>query len=203
MVYRLALWCARKAVDNSAARSAWQLLPDLAFLISVLAGIYHFGIDVDALSFVLISLATILICVTDFKWLTVPDRVTLPLLAAGLLISGASTRFQPVDAVIGAAVGLVIMYSIGWVGSAAFGREALGGGDIKLTAALGSFVGWQGVIGTILLGSVLALLYVVVFRLLARKGSALRIVPLGPFLGFAALVTGTWMNLIGAHILRI
>ena len=74
-----------------------------------------------------------------------------------------------------------------WAGEKVFKKEALGGGDIKLIAATGSVLGWSGIIGPILLGSlgggVLAL------GLLAVKKKKLgETLPFGPFLSLGAYV---------------
>jgi leader peptidase (prepilin peptidase)/N-methyltransferase len=65
-----------------------------------------------------------------------------------------------------------------------FKEEAMGGGDIKMMAMVGSFVGWKGVLLTLLLGALLGSL---VFVPLSFKRK--RLVPFGVFLALGAAVT--------------
>jgi leader peptidase (prepilin peptidase)/N-methyltransferase len=68
-----------------------------------------------------------------------------------------------------------------------FKEEAMGGGDIKMMAMVGAFVGWQGVLLTIFLGALLGTLVFVPISFLDRK----RQVPFGVFLSAGA--AATWL----------
>ena len=83
---------------------------------------------------------------------------------------------------IGSIVGGGLLWIVAIVGSAALGREAMGGGDIKLMAMLGAFLGWQGALLTIFLG---ALLGTLVFLPIAWRSD--RLVPFGVFLALGAV----------------
>ena len=105
--------------------------------------------------------------------------------------------------IFGAAVGGCSM----WVFAAAMkrivGRESLGFGDVKLTAMIGAFTGWQGVLVTLLIGSVLGSVAGVLAILRGRREEAgqtlgLGSLPFGPFLVVGALVAA----LGGERVLR-
>src|SRR5216117_1014431 len=85
---------------------------------------------------------------------------------------------------MGAASGFALLYSVGVGGKWVFKEDAMGGGDIKMMAMVGSFVGWQGVLLTIFAG---ALLGTVIFVPLYFKKK--RLVPFGVFLALGAAVT--------------
>jgi leader peptidase (prepilin peptidase) / N-methyltransferase len=88
-------------------------------------------------------------------------------------------------AAAGAAAGFLTLWAIAAAGARIWKKEALGGGDIKLMAGVGLWLGWRGVFFTLFGGSLLGTLWTA--ALLARgrfrRGSYL---PFGPFLAAAA-----------------
>jgi leader peptidase (prepilin peptidase)/N-methyltransferase len=88
------------------------------------------------------------------------------------------------DAVKGAAVGFALLFAVARLGQWAFREEAMGGGDIKMMAMVGSFVGWKGVLLTVFLGALLGSLIFVPLSLKKK-----RLVPFGVFLALGAAVT--------------
>ena len=91
-----------------------------------------------------------------------------------------------VDALIGAVIGGGILFGIAAAYILLTGQDGMGGGDIKLLAMIGAFLGWKGVIVTLLLGSFLGATTGVIFMVFAGKGSKFPI-PFGPFLAAGAL----------------
>jgi leader peptidase (prepilin peptidase)/N-methyltransferase len=143
----------------------------------------------DGLSFALLALSVI-----DYRHRIIPDELSLSLLVIGLLfsfvnpyISGAPwIRFlHSFAASIG---GGLLMLALAWGGEKAFKKEALGGGDLKLIAASGAILGWQGVIGPLLIGS-LSGAFVAVILLLLKKKKLGETLPFGPFLSLGAYLT--------------
>jgi leader peptidase (prepilin peptidase)/N-methyltransferase len=88
-------------------------------------------------------------------------------------------------ALVGAAVGFGILWLVGVAGRWAFKEEAMGGGDIKMMAMVGSFVGWQGVLLTIFLGALAGTAIFLPLTLIGKK----KLVPFGVFLAIGAAVT--------------
>lgn len=125
---------------------------------------------------------------TDFESLLVPDALSLPLLWAGLLY--AASGHAPVDArtaIVGAAAGYLCLRAVGEGAERMLRRPALGGGDVKLFAALGAWLGWAP-LGDVLfmaaaVGTLVALPSAAAGRL--APGGA---VPFGPFLSVAGLL---------------
>lgn len=145
------------------------------------------GVAALAFTFVLIALTFI-----DADTTLLPDSLTLPLLWAGLLLN-VSGIFAPLaDAVIGAAAGYLILWSIYWLFKLATGKEGMGYGDFKLLAALGAWFGWKMLLPIVLLSSVVGAAVGIVLLVLARRGRDIPI-PFGPYLaaaGFIALLYG-------------
>jgi leader peptidase (prepilin peptidase) / N-methyltransferase len=77
-----------------------------------------------------------------------------------------------------------------------FPREAMGFGDVKLTAAIGTFVGWQGTLFTIAAGAFIGAAFSIVAIALGHRERSARI-PFGPYLAIAAIIWLLWGNSIG------
>jgi len=145
------------------------------------------GVAALAFTFVLIVLTFI-----DADTTLLPDSLTLPLLWAGLLLNVSGTFAPLADAVIGAAAGYLILWSIYWLFKLATGKEGMGYGDFKLLAALGAWFGWKMLLPIVLLSSVVGAAVGIVLLVLARRGRDIPI-PFGPYLaaaGFIALLYG-------------
>ncbi|MBM4186296.1 MAG: prepilin peptidase [Gemmatimonadetes bacterium] len=125
------------------------------------------------------------IAMTDARKYLIPDEFTLGGLVVGLGLAAAGGAGALVAALIGGAVGFGLLWLVGWLGTLAFKEEAMGGGDIKMMAMVGAFVGWQGVLLTIFLG---ALSGTLIFLPMALRGKK-KLVPFGVFLAIGAMLS--------------
>lgn len=131
----------------------------------------------------------LLIAVIDGEHFWLPDQLTLPLLATGLLAAILLGGVSLPDAVIGAGVGFAALWLIGRAYRGLRGREGLGGGDPYLLAAGGAWVGWIG-LPSILVWAATAGLSVVLARgLSGRRISVEDRLPFGVFLAL-----GIWLT---------
>jgi leader peptidase (prepilin peptidase) / N-methyltransferase len=96
-------------------------------------------------------------------------------------------------ALLGAAVGFGMLWLVAIAGEWMFKQEAMGGGDIKMMAMVGAFLGWQGTLLTVFLGALIGSLIFVPLSLLGHK----KLVPFGIFLAIGAAAT----DLVGPMIL--
>ena len=129
----------------------------------------------------------------DIDHRIIPDELSLGGLAAGLLLSFL-TGGEWKESVAGALLGGGILYATAFLYEKARGAEGMGGGDIKLLAMIGAFVGWRGALATIFFG---ALLGATGGILAMRKGGEglKTAIPFGPYLCVAALLSrylGGW-----------
>jgi leader peptidase (prepilin peptidase)/N-methyltransferase len=133
------------------------------------------------------TFATILlgIAMTDARAYIIPDEFTLGGLVLGIAFAALGGWPLLLDAVVGAAAGFVLLWVVGAVGTKLFKEDAMGGGDIKMMAMVGAFVGWQGVLLTIFLGAVLGTIIFLPLTLIGRRA----LVPFGIFLALGALAT--------------
>ena len=149
-----------------------------------MAAAWHYGPNLTALTAAVFGTLLLGIAITDARHYLIPDEYTWGGLVIGLLLSLRGGWDGLLQAVIGAVTGFVILYVVAVAGEKVFGKEAMGGGDIKMMAMVGAFVGWQGVLLTIFGGSLLGTLIFVPLQLKQK-----RLVPFGIFLAVAAGLT--------------
>jgi leader peptidase (prepilin peptidase)/N-methyltransferase len=128
----------------------------------------------------------LLIAALDAEDHWLPDLLTLPLLVAGLLVAWLGVGASLEARAIGAVAGFALLWAIALGYRAVRGREGMGGGDPKLFAALGAWLGWQQ-LPLVLLGAGLAGLAAV--ALMAAKGRGVAMtdrLPLGTLMALAA-----------------
>uniref|UniRef100_UPI00333FFE16 prepilin peptidase n=1 Tax=Castellaniella defragrans TaxID=75697 RepID=UPI00333FFE16 len=113
-----------------------------------------------------------------------PDGLTLPLLWAGLL-ANLGGAFSPLpDAVLGAAAGYLCLWALYLAFQWLTGREGMGYGDFKLTAALGAWLGWQALPAVLLTASLGGLCFAAWLRATGRAAAGQHLI-FGPWLALA------------------
>lgn len=163
------LWLGRRA-RCCQAPIAWSYpLTELATgLLFILAGaLLAPGLPLAG-GLVLLSFLLILARI-DARTQLLPDRLTLPLLWAGLLFNLNEVYIALPDAVAGAMAGYLALWSVYWLFRLLTGKEALGYGDFKLLAALGAWCGWQVLPQVLLLASASGLVWTLLQRLWTRQ----------------------------------
>lgn len=120
----------------------------------------------------------------EHQWL--PDRLTLPLLVAGLPVAWIGIGPPLDDRLIGAVAGFALLALIGWSYERLRGREGLGGGDPKLLGAIGAWLGWQSLPLVLVGAGLIGLAVVAAMRLRGRAVAATDRLPLGTLMALAA-----------------
>jgi leader peptidase (prepilin peptidase)/N-methyltransferase len=130
--------------------------------------------------------ALIVLSFIDLDHQIIPDVISLPGIAIGLLLSTLGYGPALVDSALGVLVGGGLLYAVAIGYHALTGREGMGGGDIKLLAMIGAFLGWKNVLLTLVLGSLSGAL--VGIGLILVRGDDRKVpIPFGPFLAVGAL----------------
>ena len=127
----------------------------------------------------------------DMDHQLLPDDITLPLLWLGLLFNLSATYVSLPDAVIGAIMGYLSLWSLYWVFKLITGKVGMGYGDFKLLAALGAWMGWQALPMIILLSSVVGAVCGIALMVIKRRGKDIPI-PFGPYLAAAGWIVLLW-----------
>lgn len=133
------------------------------------------------------SLVLLTLTAIDLRAYLLPDVLTLPLLWAGLLYHLVFRPESLPDAVIGAAMGYLMLWGIYWIFRLVTGKHAMGHGDFKLLAALGAWTGWQTLPAILFAGALLGILIQLLVPTLRKRP-----IPFGPF-----LAVGGWVVLLG------
>lgn len=164
-----------------------------------LAATARYGVTAEALVLFPFLSAMLALFFTDWDHKLLPDRITLPLLALGLATSPWNGRLdifaladgplalwpRTAAALAGAVAGFGALFLVGWLWQLLFRREALGGGDLKLMAAVGAYLGVPGVVATVFGGSLVGTAIALPF-LLGGRWTMTRELPFGCFLTPAA-----------------
>jgi len=158
--------------------------------------LWRFGPGWPFLIYALFSSALIVITFIDLDFQIIPDRISLPgiplgLIAGSLILPDPFLRAEPLGwkaSLIGAASGFLLYYFIAFSGEKILKKEAMGGGDIKMMAMVGGFLGWKGIILTTFMGSLFGSIIGILMMFFRgrEKGSQ---IPFGPFLALGALVS--------------
>lgn len=162
--------------------------------------VWHFGFTLEAGLLVLLTWALITLTFIDLDHQLLPDSITLPLVWMGLLINTQGIFTSLESAVIGAAAGYLVLWSVYWLFKLLTGKEGMGYGDFKLLAAIGAWGGFQILPLVILLSSVVGA--VLAFALIAfRRHQAQNPLPFGPYLAIAGWIAMVWGDsIISAYL---
>jgi leader peptidase (prepilin peptidase)/N-methyltransferase len=132
--------------------------------------------------------ALLVIFFIDIDHQIIPDVISIPLVPIGLAFAFAVGRNAMLyDSLKAAAAGFAGFYLIAVIGQILFKREAMGGGDIKLAAALGAFLGMEQMLVGLFLAFVLGVAVGVPFTL-ARGRSLRNPIPFGPMMALGAAI---------------
>jgi len=136
-----------------------------------------------------LAFAAALVTITfiDLDHQIIPDVISLPGIGLGLAVSFVSPLVRPQDALLGVLAGGGSLLLVAWLYQTLRGQEGMGGGDIKLLAMIGAFLGWQSIFVTVLAASLVGSLIGIGLMLYQRADTRLAI-PFGPFLAGGALV---------------
>ncbi|MCP3677370.1 MAG: prepilin peptidase [Deltaproteobacteria bacterium] len=146
-----------------------------------------FGPTPESLVYFLFVSALIVITFIDLEYQIIPDVISLPGIGVGLLASLFLVLPGVMNSLIGIIVGGGLLYLVATSYYLLTGREGMGGGDIKLLAMIGAFLGWKGVIVTIFAGSLVGA--ILGSLLMAVKGRDSKYaIPFGPFLALGAVI---------------
>ena len=124
----------------------------------------------------------------DLRDYRLPDLLTLPLVAVGVLASWWLGLASPWWAMASAVIGFALLTGVGMLYSRVRGRDGLGLGDAKLFAASGAWLGLEGLPAVLLVACGAAIVALLVMAWRSQALSATTRIPFGPFLAF-----GTWV----------
>lgn len=150
--------------------------------------LYMDGLTGAWLAHAYLASSLIVIIFVDVEFQIIPDKITLPGIIVGLFAALFVSPPGIVNALIGLLAGGGVLLAMAYLGEWLFKKEAMGGGDIKMAAMLGAFVGWQKVLLIFVGGAVIGMIVSVIWMIVSKRVRAERIIPFGPFLAMASFV---------------
>jgi leader peptidase (prepilin peptidase) / N-methyltransferase len=182
------LWLGGRCRACRASISMRYPIVEAANAAGYLAILWAFGPSLTTVLYALLFSALLVVTGTDLTHKIIPNVVTLPGIVLGLLGAATVLPVGIINALLGVAVGGGILWALAWASPYLFGREGMGGGDIKLLAMIGAFLGWKPALLTIMIGSLAGSLIgvsLIALRFMKRD----EYIPFGPFLVFGALLS--------------
>jgi leader peptidase (prepilin peptidase)/N-methyltransferase len=170
-----------------------------------------FGLGIETLFYLILISSLIVITFIDLDHKIIPNAITYPGIAVGILYGAVITdwgswgqvtanyiagklnffsllRELPIlDSIFGVILGAGTLLLIAYAYKAVKKRDGMGMGDVKLLAMIGAFFGWEGVLFAIFLGSILGSVFGIAI-IVSRRGDMKYALPFGPFLSIAAVI---------------
>lgn len=182
------LWLGGRCRSCRAPISVRYPLVEAANALGYLTIVWFFGPGWTAALYALLFSALVVVTGTDLSHKIIPNIITVPGTVIGLLGAGTVLPVGLLNAVLGMAIGSGILWLLAWVSPYVFGKEGMGGGDIKLLAMIGAFLGWKPALLTIMIGSLAGSVIgvsLIALRIMKRDDY----IPFGPFLVLGALLS--------------
>jgi leader peptidase (prepilin peptidase)/N-methyltransferase len=175
---------------------------ELATALMTLALASQYGASWALLGAMLFTWSLITLTMIDIDHQLLPDDITLSLMWLGLAFSLLGVTVSLQDAVLGAMLGYLSLWSVYWLFKLLTGKEGMGYGDFKLLAALGAWLGWQAVPLVILLSSLVGAVCGIGIMLATRRGKDVPI-PFGPYLALAGWIALMWGDKLMSYYMGV
>jgi leader peptidase (prepilin peptidase)/N-methyltransferase len=199
----LVSWLALRGKCSSCRAPISRRYPIIELLCGLLSAYvaWHLGFSWQAGAMLLVTWGLLAMSMIDVDHQLLPDSIVLPLLWLGLIVNSFGLFASLSDALWGAIIGYLSLWSVYWVFKLITGKEGMGYGDFKLLALLGAWGGWQVLPLTILLSSVVgAVLGTIMLRV--QKAESSTPIPFGPYLAIAGWIAMLWGDQITSSYLQ-
>ncbi len=164
----------------------YPLVESMMAIVSA-ALVYRFQLSLAASGYFVFSAALLVIIFIDIRLQIIPDVISLPGIVLGFLFCLVSDTVTWKSSLIGLLAGGGVLYAVALFYATLRKIDGMGGGDIKLLAMIGAWLGWQALPFVILISSTTGSIIGLIAMRSQKKGGQTRI-PFGPFLSLAALV---------------
>jgi leader peptidase (prepilin peptidase) / N-methyltransferase len=166
----------------------------LVEMLSCLAAIfiaYKFGITWQTAALLILTFALLSLIFIDLDWQLLPDEILLPLLWLGLLVNTKELFITPTDAIVGATVGYLSLWTIALLFKLVRKIDGMGHGDFKLLALFGAWFGWQSLPILLLIAAFFGSCIGLTIILRHHKSLQTKI-PFGPFIAISGWLMIFW-----------
>jgi leader peptidase (prepilin peptidase)/N-methyltransferase len=147
----------------------------------------RFGPTLAFATLFLFCSALVVITFIDIEYQIIPDEISLSGIVIGFALSFFLKGHSWLNSLLGILLGGGSLFLVAWTYQRLTGKDGMGGGDIKLLAMMGAFLGWKAVVFIIFASSLIGSIIGVSIMVLQKKDGKLAI-PFGPYLAFAAVL---------------
>ncbi|MBI2646445.1 MAG: prepilin peptidase [Deltaproteobacteria bacterium] len=155
----------------------------------------QFGFRPQGFAYFLFVASLVVITAIDIHHRIIPDVISLGGTLLGFLLSLHFLDINYTESLLGILSGGGFLLLLAWTYFKFTSREGMGGGDIKLAAMIGAFLGYKSILLVLFLSSILGSVWGL-FMILLKKENLRAALPFGPFLAGAALITLFYGELI-------
>jgi len=156
----------------------------------------HFGLSTFFVIYSVLCAALIVVTFVDLKIEEIPDEISIPGMVIGLILSFSFPELMDTGirllalgrSFLGLLAGGLSIYLMGEIGKFFFKKEAMGGGDVKLLAMIGAFVGWKSVLLIFFLAPFFGSIIGIILKIKEKR----EMIPYGPYLSLATVVVILW-----------
>lgn len=148
---------------------------------------YHFGTGDLFFTALIFWYIILILTIIDLEHFLLPDIFTLPLIIIGLAQAALEIHIPLQESLIGAAAGFGSLWLVNYLFKKIRHKEGMGGGDFKLFAAIGAWVGWVLLPIVILMAALSGILFALLRNGTSKEAMA-QPFPFGPMLGFAGFI---------------
>ena len=178
---------------------------ELVTAVSFLIFYRHFGFDIILWPYLLMLCGFIIATFVDMEHRIIPDEISVGGIVVGIILSALIPELHDTSlwtvglwrSLLGVLIGGGAIYAMGLLGDFIFKKESMGGGDVKLLAMMGAFLGWQMAVLTFFVAPIFGALAGIIIKIRTKES----VIPYGPFLVIGALVSLFWAEPIVQWIL--
>jgi leader peptidase (prepilin peptidase)/N-methyltransferase len=147
----------------------------------------RFGPTIAFAALFLLCSSLVVITFIDIEHQIIPDEISLPGFVIGFILSFFIPGYSWLSSLLGILLGGGSLLLVASAYQRLTGKDGMGGGDVKLLAMMGAFLGWKAVLFILFASSLIGSIVGVSIMLLQKKDSKLAI-PFGPYLASAAVL---------------
>lgn len=164
----------------------YPLVEIIASLFAILS-VYYFSFSLKALAVFIFAAVLLVISFIDLKHKIIPDVISLPGIPFFLTLGYFVCKIPFLELILGIIIGGGSLYLIAFLYYLLTKKDGMGGGDIKLLAMIGAFLGYKGVFFTIFASSIIGTTIGIIYMLISKKDMKFA-VPFGPFLSMGSVI---------------
>jgi leader peptidase (prepilin peptidase)/N-methyltransferase len=155
---------------------------------------YLYGFTFMLIPFCIFVFSLLVTTVIDFEFKIIPDEISFMLMIVGVATSflnltlGETIWQRFLGSLLGFLAGGGSLFIIAYIGKLIFKQDAMGGGDIKIMAGIGAFIGWDKVLFAIFVASLFGSI-VGIALIICKKIGRKQEIPFGPYLAISSYLT--------------